>query len=133
MGKRLYRVVRSVEAFNEAAKNATHIFVKNEDGTIFCETHQQDAEKCAPPARGDLIYENSLDGGKYKLKVLRTRPYMGRLTLTRDDAVVLERDVAIMYDAPFGPDVEDIQAWQQLSTAAADADYRRRGERPPKC
>jgi hypothetical protein len=37
-----------------------------------------------------------------------------------------------MYDAPYGPDVEDIQTWQQVSTDAADADYRRRGEKPPK-
>jgi hypothetical protein len=77
------------------------------------------------------VYENSLDGGKYKLTVSRTRPYIGRLTLRRDDAVVFERDVGIMYDAPFGPDGEDIQTWQQMSSEAADADYARRDEKPP--
>ncbi len=131
MGKRLYRAVRHMEAFKEAAKNAEHIFVKNEDGTIFCETHLRDAKRCAPAPQGDLVYENSLDGGKYKLRVLREKPYLGRLTLTRDDVIVHERDVGIMYDAPYGPDVEDIQTWQQISTDAADADYRRRGEKPP--
>jgi hypothetical protein len=34
-----------MEAFKEAAKNAEHIFVKNADGTIFCETHLRDAKK----------------------------------------------------------------------------------------
>jgi hypothetical protein len=131
MGKRVYRAIKNMEAFKEAAKNAQHIFVKNEDGTIFCETHQLAAEKCAPPAKGDLVYESSLDGGKYRLNVRRTKPYLGHLTLTRDSVVVLERDVGIMYDAPFGPDVEDIQTWQQLATEAADEDYRKRGEEPP--
>lgn len=129
--KKVYRVTSNPDRTIESASKAEHLLVKHEDGTIYCLTHRGDATLCAKETRSAIVYENSLDGGRYKLLVVRTKPYCGRLTLTHDDQIVLEQDVGIMYDAPFGADVEDIQLWQALCVEAADRDYRRRGEKPP--
>jgi len=58
--------------------------------------------------------------------VLRTKPYHGTLTLLCGDRRVLQLDVTISYDAPFGPDGEDVHDWKRLCVEATDADYYRR-------
>lgn len=78
--------------------------------------------------RANLILQNSLDGGKYVLTVVRIEPYLGHLVLTRDDSVVFEKQVDVAYNAPFGPDVDDVRTWYKLAIEAADEDYRRRGK-----
>jgi len=64
--------------------------------------------------------------------VVRIKPYHGIFTLTRGDQCLLRCEVGISYDAPFGPDAEDIIEWRRLGIAGADADYERRGEAPPR-
>lgn len=63
--------------------------------------------------------------------VVRSRPYHGILTLLRGDRCVLKVDVGISYDAPFGPDGEDLREWQSLASEAADADYKQYGRPRP--
>jgi hypothetical protein len=129
---KVYRVTSDPDRTIKSASKAEHLLVKHEDGTIYCLTHQGDAKLCAKETKGSVVYGNTLDGGKYRLLVVRTKPYCGRLTLTREDEIVLERDVGIMYDAPYGADVEDIELWQRLSVEAADQDYQKRGEKAPE-
>jgi hypothetical protein len=62
---------------------------------------------------------------------MRIAPYRGLLTLTRREVKVLQREVTISYDAPFGPDAEDLVEWREVCGCAADADYARRGESIP--
>jgi hypothetical protein len=107
------------------------VLLKRSDESIICQKHQRDAKQCLQEMQSDLIYENTLDRGTYRLTIVRTAPYRGQLTLTRGESTVLEREVGIMYDAPFGPDAEDVRAWESLAIEAADKDYRRRGEVPP--
>lgn len=110
MPKKFYRVTKDPKWLKGALAKSKHIFVKSGDGTIGCGVHGCDASLCAEPREGPVVYENALDRGKYVLKVVRLRPYRGLLTLQRDDDIVLERQVGIMYDAPYGPDLEDIEA-----------------------
>jgi hypothetical protein len=65
------------------------------------------------------------------MTVTRTEPYCGLLVLTRGETVVLQENVGLMYNAEFGPDMEDVQLWRRIVLAAADEDYRRHGEKPP--
>lgn len=132
MGERrtIYRATANPQAFRANLNIAEHFFVKNANGSFYCSVHETAAERCASRV-GDVVWHTRLDRGTYVATVVRTKPYMGRLTLTRDDDIVLDRAVRIMYDAPFGPDLEDIQRWQAICLAGADADYRNRGLTPP--
>jgi hypothetical protein len=128
--KPLYRVTRDAQWLDHALLEAEHLFIKNTDGRSFCITHDQEASLCAPRT-GDLVWDASLDRGTYSATVTRVAPYHGLLLLTRGEETVLQRPVSMMYNAEFGPDMEDVQTWQALAVKAADDDYRRRGETPP--
>lgn len=131
MDKPLYRVSDDPHWLAQTVSRAEHLFVKDENGDISCARHGRDAAQCVPRATSDLVWCNTLDNGTYQATVTRVGPYRGRLIITRDDKIVRERAVGIMYDAPFGPDVEDVRAWEAVAEAAADEDYKRRGKRPP--
>jgi hypothetical protein len=49
--KPFYRATRDSKWFERALTEAQHLFVKNDDGHMFCAVHQQDASVCAPPTR----------------------------------------------------------------------------------
>lgn len=127
----MYRVTRDPKLLETLLARSKHTIVKHPDGSFRCATHGRPAEQCMPKSRPEHVWSNSLDRGKYHASVVRVRPYWGRLVLTRENAVVLEREVTISYDAPFGPDMEDVHCWERICAAAADADYRSRGEEPP--
>jgi hypothetical protein len=128
----IYRVTRDPQAFTEWLGGADHLFAKDTDGNIRCVTHGRPAECCTPRRLDDRVWSGTLDGGRYNVTVTRTAPYKGLLTVTRGDQRISQQYVGIMYNAEFGPDYEDVQDWQTIGAAAADADYRRRGERPPE-
>jgi hypothetical protein len=73
---------------------------------------------------------NSGRGSSYLTRVIRIKPYRGRLTLTSAGKLIFERPLHT-FDAPFGHDLEDVQMWQAVTESAADDDYRKRGETPP--
>ena len=133
MPDKVYRLTQNPEWLKEALPKAEHLIAKSADGSFYCQTHRQDAIKCAALAKSDdVVWRNTMDGGKYIATVVRLAPYRGYLTLTRDDKSVLAEEVGIAYDAPFGPDMEDIYIWQGLCTTAADRDYATRGEKAPE-
>lgn len=127
----LYRATSHPEAFAEGLKRAEHLFVKSHDGSIECLIHEQPASLCVPRVADECIWRGILDRGQYTVSVVRIAPYNGLLTVTHEERVILQQAVGLMYNAEFGPDMEDVELWQNIGIKAADADYVRRGKTPP--
>jgi hypothetical protein len=106
-------------------RRTEHLITKRADGSFYCQKHLCPSDECASRLTSDVIWTDSLDGGTYVATVLRTKPYHGTLTLLCADRCVLQRNVTISYDAPFGPDGEDVYDWKCMCVEAADADYGR--------
>lgn len=68
-----------------------------------------------------VIWEATLDD-IYKCEVTRTDEYKGllKVTNTQNLFVLLEQQVGLNYGAKFGPDVDDVAEWQELSCQAVD-------------
>lgn len=128
---KFYRVTDDPDLQCLLVTQGQHLIKKSDGCTFFCQTHRCDADECAKAAANDLVWSNSFDGGRYVASVIRTRPYHGLLSMTREGKVVFQMEVGIAYDAPFGPDMEDVVDWEGMCTKAADEDYQRRGEIPP--
>lgn len=131
MSDRVYRVTRDPKLLGTLLAQSQHTIVKQDNGSFRCVTHGGPAQECAPKSSAEHVWSNSLDRGKYRASVVRVKPYWGRLVLTREGIVILEQMVTISYDAPFGADLEDVREWERICIAAADADYRSRGQEPP--
>jgi hypothetical protein len=69
-----------------------------------------------------VVYENTIDGGKWGCKVIRTEPYVGQLTVWNiaSGTVILDERVGLAYDAVFGPDVDDLAGWQGMILGSID-------------
>lgn len=72
---------------------------------------------------GQTVWENTVDGGVWKVQVERTGDYTGVLTVVRasDDKEILREDVGLAYRAVFGPDVDDVAQWQDRCIEVIDA------------
>ena len=53
----------------------------------------------------------------YFLKVVRTSPYKGKLTVAYKNEVFYTEIVPVRYDAQFGPDFEDMNEWSYTACA----------------
>ena len=71
----------------------------------------------------EIIWENTIDNNTWKATVIRTNPYRGLLYVTNvaTGECILEEKVHIAYDAPFGPDVEDLSLWMGRVIEVIDA------------
>ena len=79
-------------------------------------------EEISNTVKPDAIYKATLDN-RFRLEVLRTTDREGTLRLfdTKDnDKLLLEKDVDLMYGAIFGPDVCDVNYWQELTVEFVD-------------
>jgi len=128
MDKDIYRVTRNPDRLKDRLERTEHVITKRSDGSFFCQNHQCPADQCSTRADSDVVWFDKLDRGAFTATVIRQRPYVGTLLLTRGDRTVLTKPVTISYDAPFGPDGEDIIEWKRLCLDAADIDYRRNGK-----
>lgn len=61
----------------------------------------------------NIVWKNQLDG-KYDTYVERVEPYKGELVIKDGDTTLTTKSVTLAYDAKFGPDVEDIQQWENM-------------------
>lgn len=59
----------------------------------------------------DKVWESKLDD-IYDVYVERLAPYKGLLVCKNGDATLLEKEVTITFDAIYGPDIADLQEWQ---------------------
>jgi hypothetical protein len=71
------------------------------------------------------IWQAELDG-KYKCSVTRINKRGGTLRVedTESGKMLLEQDVGLLYGAQFGPDVEDVEKWQDICVAVVDRDSK---------
>ncbi len=116
----------------DAMKDSIHVCTAGPKEDFYCRTHGVDAAKCGLERDNDVIFGDFLDRGEYGVIVIRQEPYRAKLIVVRCTAVVLEKEVSVAYDAPFGPDISDILTWQELAREAADEDYCERGLIPPE-
>ena len=65
------------------------------------------------------IWSSMLDR-RYTVAVNRLGQYRGELMI-RDGAQLIHRqEVSLMYGAIFGPDIDDVSAWQEIATRVVD-------------
>lgn len=67
----------------------------------------------------EIIWQSMLDD-RYLVKVTRTGLYRAELTIGDGDVVLHRQDVILMYDALFGPDIDDVATWQDIAIAFVD-------------
>lgn len=75
-----------------------------------------------------IVWQNTVDGGKWGCKVVRESDYRGRLVVwdVKGENVILDEPVGLSYGAVFGPDVDDVAAWQETVITAIDAEMEGR-------
>lgn len=66
-----------------------------------------------------VIWQTTLDE-KFACQVVRTGDYKGQLTVKDGETVLLDKEVGLAYGAVFGPDVDDVSAWQDACIEAVD-------------
>jgi len=59
----------------------------------------------------NLVWSATLDE-RYVIRVVRTEPYSGELVILDGDKELHREEVVLSYNALFGPDVFDVDAWQ---------------------
>lgn len=79
-----------------------------------------------------MIWGDTVDNGEFSAQVLETDdPYFGRLVVkvVETDEVLLDAEVGVMFGAQFGPDIDDVHHWQQMTIVAVDKyiDSRKEG------
>lgn len=68
------------------------------------------------------VWEATLDD-RYECQVIRTEdPYKGILLIHDGTREILREEVGLSYAAQFGPDVDDVQLWQDMCIQAVDKD-----------
>lgn len=67
------------------------------------------------------VWEADLDD-TWHVSVTRTKPYEGVLKIADLETGVVEREIVVplMFDAMFGPDIADVEIWQELALAFVD-------------
>lgn len=69
----------------------------------------------------DIVWEAELDE-KYKCKVYRMGTYNGALIITDMlGKILLQKPVTMTFGARFGPDVDDVETWQEMCVDFADS------------
>lgn len=59
-----------------------------------------------------IIWQNLLDH-KYRCRVIRLTERTGTLSISDDDKELISCVVPLAYGALFGPDVDDVNDWQE--------------------
>ncbi len=67
----------------------------------------------------DAVWTSSLDD-RYTVTVTRTAAYRGEFVIREGDKLLHSKSVGLAYNALFGPDVDDVQRWQQLAIDFVD-------------
>ena len=71
----------------------------------------------------EVIWQGMVDNNKFKCCVTRLTGRTGQLTVivVETGKIVLDTEVQLSYNAMFGPDVDDVRLWQDMSIDAIDA------------
>lgn len=68
----------------------------------------------------DVVWEATLDD-IYKCQVTRTDAYTGILTISNKDKTLFSKEVSMSYGALFGPDVADVNYWENICVDYVDS------------
>jgi hypothetical protein len=60
-----------------------------------------------------IVWQSTLDD-RYEVVVVRVAPYQGLLTILDAGEEIFSRQVGLMYNAQFGPDMDDVTDWQEI-------------------
>jgi hypothetical protein len=61
-----------------------------------------------------IVWQSTVDS-RYEVVVVWVAPYQGLLTITDSAETLFSRQVGLMYNAQFGPDVSDVHDWKQIA------------------
>lgn len=70
-------------------------------------------------AQDEVIWTSLLDG-RYTVAVRRLAHYKGELTICDESKVLNRQEVSLMFDARFGPDIDDVRCWEFLAVKFVD-------------
>jgi hypothetical protein len=70
-------------------------------------------------SKSNEVWSATLDG-KYVVTVTSEAPCRGILTITGGEKVLDRESVGLIYNAQFGPDVEDVALWQETTVRIFD-------------
>ena len=84
---------------------------------------ERDLESTPNANFDDAVWTSILDK-RYVIVVQRLSPYKGELSTQDGDRLVHREKVGLMYDAIFGPDVDDVARWQEIALRVIDAKPR---------
>jgi hypothetical protein len=77
-------------------------------------------KQAAPEQNSDAeVWSSKLDG-QYDVTVHRISRNRGELKIQAGNTLIHRQKVTLMYGALFGPDVEDVAAWQEIATTVVD-------------
>ena len=70
----------------------------------------------------NVVYDNTLDGGRYRLRVIHQDNGGGYLTVTQEaeEKLLYACEVPLAYGAIFGPDASDVAEWQEIAIKIVD-------------
>lgn len=70
----------------------------------------------------DIVWEQTVDAGAFRCKVVGTDDYRGQLTVevATSGEILLDIPVGLSYGALFGPDIDDVSDWQIQSIKVID-------------
>ena len=77
---------------------------------------------------GNIVWTSTLDG-RYTVTITRTHTYQGELVISDGNQKLHQQTVGLMYGAIFGPDIDDVQSWQQIAMEIVDG--RKSGNQIP--
>lgn len=71
----------------------------------------------------DVVWENTVDQGRFSARVTRTSDYIGQLVVTvvESKEKLLDEEVHLDYRAIFGPDVANVADWESNTIKVIDA------------
>ena len=67
------------------------------------------------PRDVDLLVWSAMFDGKYAIKVTRTAPHRGELTVSEGENVLYREPVDLSFDALSGPDIPEVVAWHEIA------------------
>ncbi len=67
------------------------------------------------PKDDALLVWSAMFDGTYAIKVTRTAPHRGELTVSEGENVLLRKTVDLSFDALSGPDIPDVVAWHEIA------------------
>jgi hypothetical protein len=67
------------------------------------------------PKDVDLLIWSAMFDGRYAIKVTRTAPRRGELSVAECENVLRRKPVELSFDSQSGPDVDDVVAWHETA------------------